>query len=88
MANVLKTKVIRIGNSRGVRIPKPLLLSAGIDEDIEIVQQDGSLLIRPSVHPRAGWAEQFELMHQLGEDKLLEGDEWIENKFDEEEWVW
>jgi hypothetical protein len=38
-------------------------------------------------HPRAGWAEQFALMHELGDDKLLDWD-YLPTKFDEEEWEW
>jgi antitoxin MazE len=84
----VKTKLVKIGNSRGIRIPKALLTAAGIQGDVEIVPQENGLLIRPSTHPRAGWDEQFRLMHERGHDKLLDGEEWIQNKFDEEEWVW
>ena len=88
MPEVIKTKVIDMGKSGGIRIPEHYLSSAGIEEHVEIVPQEGSLLIRPFVHPRAGWAEQFELMHKLGEDKINGWEDYLPTKFDEEEWEW
>ncbi len=45
------------GNSRGIRLAKPLLEVAGLADEIEIEAAPGVLTIRPSVHPRTGWAE-------------------------------
>lgn len=57
----MKTKIVRMGNSRGVRIPKPLLEQTGIERDVILEVRDGELVIRPAEsHPRAGWAEAFQ----------------------------
>lgn len=82
----VKTRLVRIGNSRGVRIPKPLLEQAGLGEDIEIAVERNQLVIRSSRHPREGWDEQFRAMAAAGDDKLLDAP--TPTKFDEIEWEW
>ena len=54
METVLKTRVIKIGNSQGIRIPKLLLERFNLSNDIELLAQDGLLVIRPAFHPRSG----------------------------------
>jgi len=55
----MKTRIIRIGNSQGIRIPKSLLQKTGLSEEVEIRAENGSLVIRPAKIPRAGWAAAF-----------------------------
>ncbi len=50
-------RLIRIGHSRGIRLPKPLIEAAGLPEDVELEVCDGAIVIRPLDGPRAGWAE-------------------------------
>jgi antitoxin MazE len=82
----MKTKIIRIGNSRGVRIPKPLLEQAGLVDQVVLRVIDDSIVIEPAEKPRANWAEAASVLHARGEDGLL--DEPVETDFDETEWVW
>jgi antitoxin MazE len=82
----MKTKLVRIGNSRGVRIPKALLEQAGLEDDIELEVVRGSIVIRSAHSPRQGWAEAAELLRARCEDGLL--DEPLPTDFDETEWVW
>jgi len=82
----MKTKIIRIGNSRGVRIPKPLLEQAGLADQVILRVIDDGIVIEPADKPRASWAEAARVLHGRGEDGLL--DEPIETNFDETEWVW
>ena len=63
----MKTKLVRIGNSRGVRIPKPLIEQAGLEEDVEIEVTKGGILIGPVREPRAGWEEAARQMREEGE---------------------
>jgi antitoxin component of MazEF toxin-antitoxin module len=44
---VLKTRIVRIGNSRGIRIPKALLEQTGLTGQVELLVQGGQLVIRP-----------------------------------------
>lgn len=81
-----RARIIRIGNSRGVRIPKPLLADAGLEDEVELVVTSAGLLIRPSPHPRSGWKDAALSVHERGEDGLL--DESAPTRFDETEWEW
>lgn len=76
-------KLVKIGNSRGIRLAKPLLEVAGLADEVEIEAAPGVLTIRPSVHPRAGWAEAAAACNTEG---LL--DEMTATRFDDEEWAW
>ena len=82
----MKTKIIRIGNSRGVRIPKPLLEQAGLADQVILRVINDGIVIESADKPRANWAEAASVLHGRGEDGLI--DEPIETKFDETEWVW
>ena len=84
----IKARIIRIGNSRGVRIPKHVLEQTGLTDEVELEVDGDQLVIRPVRHPRAGWAEQFKLMHERGDDRLLDGAELLSTRWDETEWEW
>jgi antitoxin MazE len=84
----MKTRIVRIGNSQGVRIPKPLLEQAGLPEEVELAVEDSTIVIRPSGHPRDGWAEQFRSMSEAGDDRLLDADTVSTSAWDESEWEW
>ena len=82
-AVVVRAKLVKIGNSRGIRLAKPLLEVAGLADEVEIEAAPGVLTIRPSAHPRAGWAEAASSFKPEG---LL--DEMSATRFDDEEWTW
>jgi len=83
----MKAQIIRIGNSKGVRIPKAMLDAAGLEleSEVDLSATDGILTIRPLRKPRSGWADAFREMAKNGDD------EWIptsSSEWDEEEWQW
>ncbi len=82
----MKAKLIRIGNSRGIRIPKPLLEHSNLAEEVEIEAQENQIIIRSARQPREGWADAFRQMAERGDDKRL--DEYTPTKWDETEWEW
>jgi antitoxin MazE len=84
----MKTRIIRIGNSRGIRIPKPLLEQTGLEGDVEIRPHKDGLLVRAAAKPRAGWAAAFKEMARKGDDALLDGEAVILSEWDEKEWEW
>ena len=84
----MKTRIVRIGNSQGIRIPKPLLEQTGLRGEVEILVENNALVIRPIKQPREGWAEAFQEMTRRGEDKLLDSDVPSLTSWDEEEWEW
>jgi antitoxin MazE len=81
-----KTRIIRIGNSRGIRVPKALLEQAQLPDEVELRAEPGRLVVQGLRRPRAGWAEAARAMHERRHDDLL--DEPIATRFDREEWQW
>lgn len=82
----MKTTIIQIGNSHGIRIPKPLLKQCNLQHEVELEIHDNALVIRAPHAPRKGWAEKFAVMAAKGDDILF--DEEIQSKWNEEEWEW
>lgn len=82
----MKTRLIRIGNSRGVRLPKPLIEEAGLTEEVDLRTRDGTIIIARARRTRAGWAEAARLIHERSEDRMEEPP--TSTRFDEEEWEW
>ncbi|MCY2993035.1 MAG: AbrB/MazE/SpoVT family DNA-binding domain-containing protein [Planctomycetota bacterium] len=52
----MKARIVRIGNSQGVRIPKPILEQTGLHGDVDISADKDTVVIRPATRPRSGWA--------------------------------
>ena len=83
----MKAVLVPIGNSRGVRIPKPVIKQCGLEDEVEMDVQDGTILIRAPRARRVGWAEAFAEMARTGNDKLVEG-RFPSTQWDKEEWEW
>ena len=86
MENVVRANVVRIGNSRGIRIPKVWLEQLRIGEEVELAVRQDKLIIRRARVAREGWGEAFQQMTEQREDQII--DEPITTKWDEEEWEW
>jgi len=84
----MRTRIVRIGNSRGVRIPKALLEESGLSGEVDISVRDGTIVIAAANQPRRGWDEVFSQMTLRGDDELLDGDVVTSESFDEESWEW
>jgi len=82
----MKARLIRIGNSRGLRLPKPLIEEAGLREDVEVHVRGGALVVHSTRKPRRGWAEAARRMRERGDDRLR--DHPTATRFDDEEWRW
>lgn len=66
----MKAQIVRIGNSRGIRLPKVLLDEAQHENDVELQAEPGRIVIRRATRPRAGWAAAARRMRKRGEDRL------------------
>lgn len=82
----MKARVVRIGNSRGLRIPKPIIEQIGLGDEVTMVVREGALVIAPLGRPRAGWGEAFRAMAARGDDAPI--DEPRSTRWDEDEWQW
>jgi antitoxin MazE len=85
MGTAFRTRVVKIGNSQGVRIPKPLLEQAGLGERVEIEVEGSQIVIRPTHRAREGWQRQFQ---ERGDDCLLDADALSLMQWDQDEWEW
>jgi len=82
----MKTRLVRIGNSRGVRLPKPLIDQAGLTDEVELELHGNTIVIAAQKSPRSGWAEAAQRLHAEAGDHLLEAS--TPTRFDETEWQW
>ena len=80
-----KARLVRIGNSRGIRLPKPLIEQAGLSDEVELDARDGAIVIRPADGPRAGWAAAAAELAEAGGGLL---DPPTPTAFDDKEWTW
>src|SRR6185503_1531724 len=69
----MKARLVRIGSSQGIRIPKLLREQEGLQDEVAIEVEGNRLVIFPLPQPRAGWDEAFEAMARQGDDALLDG---------------
>ena len=84
----MKAAIVKIGNSRGIRIPKPVFEQCGFTNEVELEVENHRLVVRSSSRPRARWEESFSLMAKKGDDVLQSEYETMPNGWDETEWEW
>lgn len=80
----MRVELARIGNSRGIRIPKPLIVQCGFGDVVDLRVVPEGLVIAPHRAPRHGWRESF-VSAKPDREQLLEN---VTNTFDREEWKW
>jgi len=83
----MKVKLVRIGNSRGIRIPKAVLEQCGLQEAAELRVERGHLVIAPEHRPRDGWEEAFLAAGSSSNDELML-EALPDSAFDREDWRW
>ena len=88
MSAVVRSRIIKIGNSQGIRIPKFLLEQSKLKGEVELVLEEDQVIIRPVQQARHGWEEAFRTMAERSDDELLDKDLFLATRWDEEEWVW
>ena len=76
----MEAPIIKIGNSKGLRLPKSVLEKYSIKDKVELVLEEEQIIIRPVETPRKGWSEAFKEMHEAGDDNLL-----IDDVFEDED---
>jgi len=83
----MRAELVRIGNSRGIRIPKPIIEHCGFGGTVELRVENDCLIVAPHRLPRQGWEETFRAAVSAEADELL-----LEtvppNQFDRDEWKW
>ena len=84
----MKTNVIRIGNSCGIRIPKTLLAQCRMQDEVELEVVNDYLVVRSATKPRNGWNDAFQKMHEQGDDTLLDKESLPQTHWEKAEWEW
>ena len=82
----MRARIIQIGNSRGVRLPRVLLEQAHLSEEVQLEATANQIVIRSAHSPRDGWEDAFRLMAERNDDVLDE--DFIAHSFDKEDWEW
>lgn len=81
-----RTRIVRIGNSRGIRVPKLLLDQAALPDEVELRAEPGRIVVSAAARPRSGWAARARAMHRRDDDALL--DDATATNFDLVDWRW
>ena len=79
----MEVPIIRIGNSKGLRLSKYILDRYNIRDKVELDFEDGRIILTPVDQPRQGWDEAFKKMHEQGDDQLLMDDVFEDEDFQE-----
>lgn len=82
----MKTQIIQIGNSQGIRIPKVLLEDSRITGEVDLELHPDGILIRNAQKPRSGWDDAFKLMAENEDDEMIDGE--TSTAFEKKEWQW
>ena len=85
----MKAKLVPIGNSRGIRLPKAVIEQYALADEVELEMKEDHIVVRPSRRPREGWEEAFARMAANGDDRLLD-DAAVhrETEWEREGWRW
>lgn len=82
----MQLNVVRIGNSRGIRIPKAILEQCQIGDQVDLEVEDGRIILEPkNKTPREGWGKAFKAMASNEDDALLIDDS-VDIELDDWEW--
>jgi antitoxin MazE len=76
----MELSIIRIGNSKGLRLSKEILKRYNIKDKVELTFEEGQIIIKSIASPRADWAGAFKQMHEKSDYSLL-----IDDVFDDED---
>ena len=84
----MRTRIVKIGNSQGIRIPKLLLERSSLAEEVELQAEDDRIIIRSTRQPRHAWESAFRAMAERGDDSLLDNISHAQTQWDEHDWQW
>lgn len=79
----MEAAIIKIGNSRGLRLSKTILEKYNIKDKVELILEKGQIILKPIEAPRKGWEEQFKQMRANNDDELLIDDVFEDENFEE-----
>ncbi len=81
-------KIVQIGNSLGIRIPKAILEKCGFKKRVHMSLKGSNIVLEPLKSAREGWDEAFEKIDKKYPKEKLDWEFKGQNKWDEEGWEW
>ncbi len=78
----MKASIIKIGNSKGLRLSKYIIERYNIKDTVELILEKGRIILKPVEEPRKGWDDAFRKMHANRDDTLLIDDVFEDESFD------
>ena len=85
---VARVRLVKMGSTRGIRLPRLFLEEAELDEEVEMEVRDDQVIIRLVPRPRRNWEKEFDGMTARGDDRLLDPKAFSLTAWDEEKWEW
>lgn len=79
----MKTAIIKIGNSKGLRLSKTILEKYNIKDKVEMILEKGHIILKPIDNPRKNWSAQFEKMRENNDDQMLLDDVFEDENLEE-----
>ena len=79
----MEVSIIKIGNSKGLRLSKSILEKYQIKDKVEVILEEGQIVLKPIDQPRKGWDQAFRKMQKNGDDQLLIDDVFEDESFDQ-----
>ncbi len=83
----MRAEIIKIGNSKGLRLPKALLEQCDMKNTVTLTVKNNSIIVTPCKDLREGWSERFKRMAVAKDDALCDED-FVVGAWDEEDWQW
>lgn len=79
----METSIIKIGNSKGLRLSKTILEKYNIKDKVEMILEEGQIILKPIAIPRENWEKEFKKMNENGDDELLMNDVFEDENLEE-----
>ncbi|MDP2687812.1 MAG: AbrB/MazE/SpoVT family DNA-binding domain-containing protein [Aequorivita sp.] len=79
----MEASIIKIGNSKGLRLSKTILEKYNIKDKVELILEKGQIILKPITLPRKNWEKEFKKMSENGDDKLLMNDVFEDENMEE-----
>lgn len=83
LAETMKATLVKIGDSKGIRLSKSILERYQIKDKVELILEESHIIVKPKAEPRKGWNARFKQMSENGDDALLISDIIIDEEFED-----
>lgn len=79
----MEIPIIKIGNSKGLRLSKAILEKYNIKDKVQLILENNRIILKPIQSPRENWEAAFKIMHLYEDDQLLIPDSFDDENLDE-----